>query len=127
MKKKKKKKYPKQNRKKDRVNRTGTRPVKIADEPCQLLKNCLWDQFLCSSLIIVLVYVSFFSLLFFYFYCFHFALMLKTATAAIQKLLFLLSYTSSCTQRQLSLCIHITRAHTLTRVNIYMHKHMQTI
>lgn len=35
------KKYTKQNRKNCRVNRIGTRSVKIADEPCQLSKNCL--------------------------------------------------------------------------------------
>lgn len=58
----KKKKVHKTKLKNVRVKGTGTRPVKIADDPCQLLKNYhLWDQFLCSSLIIVLVYVSFFS------------------------------------------------------------------
>lgn len=124
----KKKKYTKQNRKNDRVNRTGTRPVKIADEPCQLLKNCLWDQFLCSSLIIVLVYVSFFSPSFLLLLLFSFCFDVENSHSCNTKIIvptFIHKFMHS--QATYFMHIHYTCKCILTHVNIYMHQCTQTI
>lgn len=122
------KKYSKQNRKNDRVNSTGTRPEKIADEPCQLLKNCLWDQFLCSSLIIVLVYVSFFPLSFLLLLLFSFGFDLENSHSCNTKIIvptFIHKFMHS--EITFIMHTHYTCKCMPTRVNTYMHQIKQTM
>lgn len=109
-----------------RVKGTGTRPVKIADDPCQLLKNYLWDQFLCSSLIIVLVYVSFFSPSFLLLFSFCFDVENShSCNAKIIVPTFIQKFMHS--EATFFMHIHYTCKYILTHVSTCMHQHMQTI
>lgn len=124
-----KKKIGKLNRKNNRVNRTGTTPVKIADEPCQLLKNCLWDQFLCSSLIIVLVYASFFffsSFLLLLLFSFRFDV--KNSHSCNTKIIvptFIHKFMHS--EATFFMHTHHTCKYIFTHINIYMQQHIEAI
>lgn len=117
----KKKVHKTKQKKNNRVNRTGTRPVKIADEPCQLFKNCLWDQSLCSFLIIVLGYVSFFPLLFFYL-LFSFCFDVENSHSCNTKIIvptFIHKFMHS--EATFFMHTHYTCKCILTHVNIYIH------